>query len=126
MHPIEPNPTKACPTTPTTKPPLSTEAAQEQALLLKALADPSRLKLLSLLPTAPATACICDLIPAINLSQPTVSHHFKVLTEAGLVHRQKRGTWVHYSLVPGALEKIAANILALQAPRTNPKSSSDQ
>ncbi|MFW0181934.1 ArsR/SmtB family transcription factor [Rothia sp. CCM 9417] len=114
MHHTEPTPINTCPSTPSTKTPLSTEAAQQQALLLKALADPSRLKLLSLLPTAPETSCICDLIPAINLSQPTVSHHFKVLTEAGLVSRQKRGTWVHYSLVPGALEKIANSILNLR------------
>lgn len=112
MHPTEPK--NACPSAPTTKTSLSTEAAQQQALILKALADPSRLKLLSLLPTAPETSCICDLVPAINLSQPTVSHHFKVLTEAGLVDRQKRGTWVHYSLVPGALEKIADSILNLR------------
>lgn len=78
------------------------------ALRFKALGDPARLRLLSLIAAHESgTACVCDLTEPLGLSQPTVSHHLKVLREAGLVTSERRGTWVHYSLVPGALEDLS-------------------
>ena len=83
--------------------------ADRRAALLKALADPVRLQLLSIIRAAePQEACVCDLTGAVNLSQPTVSHHLKVLTEAGLLTRQRRGSWAWFSLVPQRLADIAS------------------
>ncbi|HEY7723218.1 MAG TPA: metalloregulator ArsR/SmtB family transcription factor [Pedococcus sp.] len=82
--------------------------AEATAALLKAVADPVRLQLLSLIRAADGhEACVCDLTPAVGLSQPTVSHHLKILTEAGLLTRERRGTWAWFSIVPGRLEEIA-------------------
>jgi len=83
--------------------------AESTATLLKAVADPVRLQLLSLIRAAEGhEACVCDLTPAVGLSQPTVSHHLRVLTEAGLLTRERRGTWAWFRIVPGRLEDIAA------------------
>ena len=83
--------------------------AEDLARLLKAVADPARLQLLALLKASTGgEACVCDLTGPLGLSQPTVSHHLKVLTEAGLLTREKRGTWAWYSIVPGRLDEIAA------------------
>ena len=91
--------------------PLSTEQAERMAPLLKALADPVRLRLLSLVASHQGgEACICDLNDAFDLSQPTISHHMKVLHEAGLVDRDKRGVWVYYRVRPQALASLAALI----------------
>ena len=79
------------------------------AAKFKALADPTRLRLLSLVASTESTeACVCDLTGPVELSQPTVSHHLKVLVDAGLLTRSKRGTWSFYALVPGALDELAA------------------
>ena len=84
------------------------EQAEATAYLLKAVADPVRLQLLSLIRTsADQEACVCDLTPVVGLSQPTVSHHLKVLTEAGLVTRERRGTWAWFRIVPGRLDDLA-------------------
>ena len=89
--------------------PLDAVQAAPLALRFKALGDPARLRLLSLIAAHESgTACVCDLIDPLGLSQPTVSHHLKVLREAGLVTSERRGTWVHYSLVPGALGDLSA------------------
>ena len=89
--------------------PLTRGDADELATLLKAVADPVRLQLLSIIRAAdPQEACVCDLTSAVNLSQPTVSHHLKVLTEAGLLTRQRRGSWAWFSLVPQRLADIAS------------------
>ena len=73
------------------------------------MADPVRLQLLALVQSAEGgEACVCDLTAPVGLSQPTVSHHLKVLTEAGLLRRERRGTWAWYSLVPGTLDQIAS------------------
>ena len=81
------------------------------ARTLKALADPARLRLLSLIAAGEdGEACVCDLVEPVGLSQPTVSHHLKVLTDAGLVTREKRGVWAHYSIVPGALGAVTAQL----------------
>ncbi len=84
-------------------------AAERLAGVLKALAEPTRLRLLSLVAAQPdGEACICDLTAPVGLSQPTVSHHMKVLTDAGLLTRDQRGKWAYYRLVPDALDTLAA------------------
>jgi len=89
--------------------PLPRARADELSTLLKAVADPVRLQLLSIIRAAePQEACVCDLTNAVSLSQPTVSHHLKVLTEAGLLTRQRRGSWAWYTLVPTRLGDIAS------------------
>lgn len=79
---------------------LDQDSAQQLARLFKALGDPTRVRLVSLIAAADgAEACICDLTDPVDLSQPTVSHHMKLLTEAGLVTREQRGKWAYYRLV---------------------------
>ena len=95
----------ACCTPPAT-PPLDLADAQRLAEQLRALADPMRLRLLSLV-MACDSACICDLTGPVGLSQPTVSHHMRVLVEAGLLTREKRGRWAHYSVVPESFTRLA-------------------
>ena len=86
---------------------LTTGEAQALARTLKALADPTRLRLVSLVAAHGGEACVCDLTEPVGLSQPTVSHHLKVLVDAGLMTRDKRGVWAYYALVPGALDAVA-------------------
>lgn len=87
---------------------MSAESAATLAAKFKAIGDPTRLRLLSLVAAHDgAEACVCDLTEPVALSQPTVSHHLKVLVEAGLLTRSKRGTWSFYALVPGALDDLA-------------------
>jgi ArsR family transcriptional regulator len=89
--------------------PIDRGTAEELARLLKAVADPARLQLLSLVRAQEnCEACVCDLTEALGLSQPTVSHHLKVLVDAGVLSRQKRGYWAWYSLVPSRLSELAA------------------
>jgi ArsR family transcriptional regulator len=105
---LTPVQTVAC-CSPLTSTPLSTEQSARIAPLLKALADPVRLRLLSLVAAhADGEACVCDLHGAFDLSQPTISHHLKVLHEAGLLARSKRGTWVYYSVQRDALADLAS------------------
>jgi ArsR family transcriptional regulator len=107
---ISPAETAAC-CAPLTAQPLSMEQAEQVAPLLKALADPVRLRLMSLVASrAGGEACICDLNEGFDLSQPTISHHMKVLHEAGLVDRDKRGVWVYYRVRPQALASLSALI----------------
>lgn len=88
--------------------PLTADQAGVLARLLKALADPARLRLVSMLAASPGgEACVCTLTEPLGLSQPTVSHHLKVLQDAGLVTREKRSTWAYYTVVPQALAAIA-------------------
>ena len=88
--------------------PISAEQAERVSPLLKALADPVRLRLLSLVAShADGEACVCDLNDAFDLSQPTISHHLKVLHEAGLLDRTKRGVWVYYAVRRDALADLA-------------------
>ncbi|WP_427006952.1 ArsR/SmtB family transcription factor [Pseudarthrobacter sp. H2] len=95
-------------------PALGAEEAKRKALVFKALADPNRLRLLSMVKAeASGESCVCDLTGPLELGQPTVSHHLKILVEAGLLHREKRGTWAYYSLVPGALEQTAGLLATL-------------
>ena len=86
------------------------DAGQANALAhgLKALADPTRLRLISIVAASKGEeACVCDLTEPVGLSQPTVSHHLKILVDAGFLTRTKRGTWSYYALVPGALDSLA-------------------
>lgn len=91
--------------------PLTDAQAQDMAQVFKALADPARLRLLSLIAAQPdREACNCELIEPLGLSQPTVSHHLKVLHDAGLLARERRGQWIYYRIVP---EQMAAVRTAL-------------
>jgi ArsR family transcriptional regulator len=104
---LTPRETVAC-SPPMTREPLSADAAERIAPLVKAIADPVRLRLLSLVASHEGgEACVCDLNDAFDLSQPTISHHLKVLHEAGLLHREKRGVWVFYRLDDAALRDLA-------------------
>ena len=94
---------------PLTREALSAADAERIAPLLKALADPVRLRLLSLVASrADGEACVCDLNDAFELSQPTISHHLKVLHEVGLLDRTKRGVWVYYRVRADALAGVGA------------------
>jgi ArsR family transcriptional regulator len=107
---LSPAETVAC-CAPLSAEPLSMEQAEQVAPLLKALADPVRLRLMSLVASSPGgEACVCDLNDAFDLSQPTISHHMKVLHEAGLVDRDKRGVWVYYRVRPQSLASLGALI----------------
>jgi len=87
--------------------PLAAGQAESMARMFKALGDPVRLRLLSLIASAGGEVCVCDLTTAFDLSQPTISHHLKVLREAGLVDSQRRGTWVYYWPRPEILEQLS-------------------
>ncbi|REK15697.1 MAG: ArsR family transcriptional regulator [Actinobacteria bacterium] len=85
------------------------EAADDMAATFAALGDPARLRIVSMLAAAPdGSACGCDLEGPLGLAQPTVSHHLKILREAGLIEGERRGRWVHYSIVPERLEDLRA------------------
>lgn len=111
---LTPVQTVAC-CSPLTSEPLSREQAERVAPLLKALADPVRLRLLSLVAShSDGEACVCDLHDAFDLSQPTISHHLKVLHDVGLLGRAKRGVWVYYSIQREALADLGALIGAAE------------
>ena len=108
------DPAACCP--PLSREPLSAEQAERVAPLLKALAYPVRLRLMSLIASHPGgEACVCDLNDAFDLSQPTISHHLKVLHEAGLLERDKRGVWVYYRARTEALASLGA-LIGYQSP----------
>jgi ArsR family transcriptional regulator len=98
--------------------PLDADAAEQLAARLKALADPARLRLLSILLASEDGACTCDLTEPLGLSQPTVSHHFKRLADAGLVVGERRGVWTYYRIVPGALGELADALRPVQVTLT--------
>lgn len=87
-------------------PPIDEEEAAEVARGFAALADPARLRLFSLIASQPGQVCACSLVEPVGRSQPTVSHHLKVLYEAGLVERERRGSWIWYRAVPGRVEAL--------------------
>jgi ArsR family transcriptional regulator len=102
-----------CP--PLTQQALSAEDAAQLAPALKALGDPVRLQLMSMIASAPAgEICVCDLTPAFALSGPTISHHLKTLREAGLVDAERRATWVYYRARPAVLRQLAG-LLTVEA-----------
>jgi ArsR family transcriptional regulator, arsenate/arsenite/antimonite-responsive transcriptional repressor len=107
---LSPADTAAC-CSPLSAQPLTAGQAEQVAPLLKALADPVRLRLMSLVASHEGgEACICDLNAAFDLSQPTISHHMKVLYDAGLVDRDKRGVWVYYRARTQALASLGTLI----------------
>jgi ArsR family transcriptional regulator len=85
---------------------LSDEEAEATAGLFRALADPARVKIVNLLATTAEPVCACEFEPALGLSQPTVSHHLKKLTEVGLLEREQRGKWAYFSLNATAMERL--------------------
>ncbi|WP_189305374.1 ArsR/SmtB family transcription factor [Streptomyces albospinus] len=88
--------------------PLDEGQAVELAKVFKALGDPVRLRLLSMIASrAGGEVCVCDLTPAFDLSQPTISHHLKLLRQAGLIDCERRGTWVYYWLLPQMTDRLA-------------------
>ena len=88
--------------------PLTAAQAEGLSLVMKALADPTRLRLVSMVAAHDGgEACVCDLTVPLGLTQPTISHHLKILMQAGLLRRQKRGVWAYYSLVPAALDALS-------------------
>ena len=92
---------------------LTSADAAATAAVFKALADPTRVRIVSLLARSEEPACVCELIPPLGLSQPTVSHHLKKLVQAGLLTREQRGVWAFYSLDREGLER-AATVLDLK------------
>lgn len=113
LQTLEPATDDSC-CTPAPVPALGAEEAKQRALVFKALADPNRLRLLSMVKADQSgESCVCDLTEPLELGQPTVSHHLKILVDAGLLYREKRGTWAYYSLVPGALEQTAGLLTGL-------------
>ncbi|MEO6142842.1 MAG: metalloregulator ArsR/SmtB family transcription factor [Dermatophilaceae bacterium] len=95
--------------TPLVHEPLTADWAGDLARMFKALGDPVRLRLLSLVAShVRGEACVCEISPAFDLTQPTISHHLKVLREAGLLECERRGTWVYYRVVPSTLAQLSA------------------
>ncbi|NKS98571.1 metalloregulator ArsR/SmtB family transcription factor [Rhodococcus hoagii] len=93
--------------------PLAEDRANDLARMFKALGDPVRLRMLSLIAAHEGgESCVCDISPAFDLSQPTISHHLKVLREAGLLDSERRGTWVYYRVIPSALEQLSTVLSA--------------
>ncbi|WP_036557828.1 ArsR/SmtB family transcription factor [Nocardia brasiliensis] len=104
-----------CEVTPQARPPLTAAAAAELAGMFKALADPVRLRVLSAVAArAGGEACVCEVSEGIDVTQPTISHHLKVLREAGLLTSERRASWVYYRVVPQALHQLS-ELLAAEA-----------
>ncbi|WP_369636739.1 ArsR/SmtB family transcription factor [Nocardia sp. JMUB6875] len=99
----------SCEVTPLAREPLTPQAATELAAVFKALSDPVRLRLLSLVAShAGQEACVCDISDGFEVGQPTISHHLKVLREAGLLSSERRGSWVYYRVEPAAMRQLSA------------------
>ncbi|WP_433622115.1 ArsR/SmtB family transcription factor [Nocardia sp. CA-120079] len=98
----------ACEVTPLARQPLTAQTATELAAVFKALSDPVRLRLLSVIASHTGQqACVCDISDGFDVSQPTISHHLKVLREAGLLSSQRRGSWVYYRVELAALHQLS-------------------
>ncbi|AGT93070.1 metalloregulator ArsR/SmtB family transcription factor [Rhodococcus erythropolis] len=98
--------------TPLVREPLTEDWAGDLSRMFKALGDPVRLRLLSLVASHEGgEACVCDISDSFDLSQPTISHHLKVLRQAGLLDCERRGTWVYYWVIPTALQQLSAVLL---------------
>jgi ArsR family transcriptional regulator len=96
---------------------LDANSAERLAAVLKVLAEPTRLRLLSLIAGHPdSEECICNLTDLVGVSQPTVSHHMKLLVDAGLLEREQRGKWAYYRLVPGALDTLTTLLSRVARP----------
>src|SRR5215211_1394689 len=93
--------------TPVVYPDVEREQARRMAGIAKALGDPVRIELVDVLRKHAGKVCVCELVPLFDLSQPTISHHLKVLREAGLVESERQGLWAYYYVLPGALDELA-------------------
>jgi ArsR family transcriptional regulator len=93
---------------PVVYPDVEREQAVRMAAVAKALGDPVRVQLIDVLRKHAGKVCVCELVPLFDLSQPTVSHHLKVLRDAGLVDSERRGLWAYYYVLPDALKELAA------------------
>jgi ArsR family transcriptional regulator len=89
-------------------PDVTPEAAADLATVAKALSDPIRVQLVDVLRKHPGKACVCELVPLFEISQPTLSHHLKKLREAGIVGVERRGLWAYYYVLPDALKELSA------------------
>lgn len=106
---VPPGQDACCPPGALLREPISPAAAVDMAVKLKALADPVRLQLFSAIAShAGREACVCDISAGVEVSQPTISHHLKVLRDAGLLTSERRASWVYYAVVPDALAGVAA------------------
>ena len=105
---MTPAPTTIACCQPLAAPSLTDEEIESTAAVFKALSDPARVKILNLLARTPGPVCACEFEPALGLSQPTVSHHLKKLTEAGLLDREQRGKWAYFTIDRDAVDKLAA------------------
>ena len=92
---------------PLDSPALSDDEANATAAVFRALADPTRVRIVNLLATSERPVCVCDLVPVLGLTQPTVSHHLKKLVTAGLLEREQRGTWAFYTVDRTALDRVS-------------------
>jgi ArsR family transcriptional regulator len=113
-------PATAC-CAPLLREPITASQAADLARILKALADPVRLRLVSMVAAHEGgEACVCDLTEPLRLTQPTVSHHLKVLVEAGIFTREKRGVWAYYALVPATMNALSAMLSPPAERKTGP------
>src|SRR3954452_16390589 len=101
---------------PVVYPDVEREQAVRIAAIAKALGDPVRLQLVDVLRKHAGKVCVCELVPLFDLSQPTVSHHLKILREAGIVDSERRGLWAYYYVRPGAVDEIADWLARCPAP----------
>jgi ArsR family transcriptional regulator len=109
---LEPVATECCP--PLASEPLSPAGAEELAALFKAVADPVRLRLLSMIACHPGgESCVCDLTPAFDMTAPSISYHLKILREAGLISSERRGTWVYYRVMPEVMARMSVVLAPL-------------
>src|SRR3954449_2804885 len=93
---------------PVVYPDIERDQAERMANVAKALGDPIRMQIVDVLRKHAGKVCVCELVPLFDLSQPTVSHHLKVLREAGIVDSERKGLWAYYYVIPGALEELGA------------------
>jgi ArsR family transcriptional regulator, arsenate/arsenite/antimonite-responsive transcriptional repressor len=93
---------------PVVYPDIEREHAERMSRVAKALGDPIRMQLVDVLQKHAGKVCVCELVPLFDLSQPTVSHHLKVLREAGIVGSERRGLWAYYYVEPGAMEELSS------------------
>jgi ArsR family transcriptional regulator len=97
-----------CCCVPLAAPALSDEEAEATAAVFRALSDPARVRIVNMLAASDEAVCVCEFVPSLELSQPTVSHHLKKLTDAGLLEREQRGRWAYYTLSGEALGRLAS------------------
>jgi ArsR family transcriptional regulator len=107
LHPRQKRPAGERCCEPVVYPDVEREQAQRMAKIAKALGDPVRIELVDVLRKHAGKVCVCELVPLFDLSQPTISHHLKVLRDAGLVESERQGLWAYYYVLPGTLDEFA-------------------